>query len=208
MEAGTQQPQGSGKPKPSDDLPKDAPPAVRDLADGGEEAGRKTDREGEKSVIAWFLGQQAPARYKMPIEFDTPVGTMTMDWVIRSLDGKTLDDIEKRNTPDDAGPFGEMDDLAANAEIVAEATVVIRDPKSGEELKIDDPRIRSTGDGREVASIADAIKARFHWQSGLLAGMAGNVRRASGWAPDRVGAASRVMSDAAGNSSNGEATSG
>lgn len=205
MEAATGTRSGSA-PKPSDDLPQDAPEAVRELADGTD--AKKMKRDAEHDVIAFFLGQQAAPRYKMRVEFDTPVGMLPMEWVVRALDGKTIDEIEKRHTPDNQGPFGEMDDLAANAELVAEATVLIRDPKSGTEITIDDPRIRQTADGREVVSINDAIKARFHWQSGLLAGMAGNVRRASGWAPDRVGEATRVMSDAAGNSSSGEATSG
>lgn len=202
MEAGAAK-VGSPQREPSEDLPPDAPDGLRAAANG-EDAAKKVSGAEEHSAVAFLLGQQRAPKYKVPVQFDTDVGTLTLQWTIRALDGKTIDRIERANTDDSKGPLDPdaVDDLRANAELVAEATVQIEDA-TGAVTKVNDPDFLNG-----LVSGADALMARFHWQSGLLTGMASQVRRASGWAPDRIGEATRVMVDAAGNSSSGRESSG
>lgn len=182
MDASTQQRPSGTDPRPG--VPADAPEAVRN---GGKDA----TPEQEHDAIHWLLGAQAPPRYDITIDFDTPEGMKKLVLTVRALDGKTFEKIEKANTNTDAGPFGEMDDLRVNAEVTAAALIEFRDPETGATVTKEDEKFRAG-----LADPADAIAQRFHWQSGLLSGVAGEVRRISGWAPDRVQKAVRVVGSA------------
>lgn len=186
-------------PDPRDlarDLPPDAPAAVRDLA-----RGHKVDPSGERSAVKYLLGQQKAPRYKVPVEFATDDGDVRLWFFIKSLDSKRIDQIEKAHS-DQAKVMGDVDELAVNAELVADATISISDGEPGtpayESGAVTNPMDDTFRNG--LPSGADALQARFHWQEGLLAGLSTQVRRISGWAPDRVGQAERVLVDVAGGS--------
>lgn len=186
-------------PDPRDaarDLPSDAPQGAVDVA-----RGHKADGKSERSVVAFLLGQQRAPRYGVRVEFATDEGDMPLWFLISSLDSKRIDDIEKAHT-DRNSVMGEVDDLTINAEIVADATVAIGsvDPKSSEWADCEKTIPTSEDFLHGNASAAEALKQRFHWQGGLLTGVATQVRRISGWAPDRVGQAERVLVDVAGGS--------
>ena len=53
--------------------------------------------------------------------------------------------------------------------------------------------------GMRMERVVDALVARFGTQIGLLAGVASAIREAAGWNRERVGKASRVLVEAAGN---------
>lgn len=195
-----QQP-GPGEPPTPDPrdaargLPEDAPQAVVDQARGHDSP------EGRRSAVKLLLGQQRAPRYKVRVEFATDEGDVGMWFLVHSLDGKRIDAIERAHT-DRNSVMGEMDELSVNAELVADATLTISDGEpgtpeyeQGETTKVNSPEFL-----HGEASSAEALKARFHWQSGLLAGLATQIRRISGWAPDRVGGAQRVLVELAGNS--------
>ena len=63
--------------------------------------------------------------------------------------------------------MAEYDDFQANVEIVGEALVMLETP-TGQEIEPTDPRVLSG-----LPSVAEAMKARFYYQPGLLAGVVG-----------------------------------
>lgn len=177
-------------------LPPDAPQSVRDAA-----RGHTVDSAGERSAVKYLLGKQAAPRYAVPVEFATNDGDVRMWFYVHSLDSKRIDKIEKTHT-DDTTVMGESDNLAIAAQVCADALVTISDGKPGTpEYDAGSKTHPNDEDFREgLASGADALRTRFHWQEGLLTGVAQQVRRISGWAPDRVGQAERVLVDVAGGS--------
>lgn len=185
---------------PASALPPDAPQSAVDAARDLKPRGRAAQAKGRKGAVAFLLGQQRPPRYKVKVEFATDEGDMPLWFLIHSLDAKRIDAVEKAHTDRDS-PFGEMDELAVNAELIADALISFSDgePDTPEFDEGDVTKLDEEFRG-ELASNADALRARFHWQEGLLTGVAQQVRRISGWAPDRVGQAQRVLVEIAGNS--------
>jgi hypothetical protein len=164
-----------------------APDGVRRSA-----VGAKVTPEQERSALTWFLEPQRPLRYRVPVQYDTPEGVQTLTLLMRSIPQHDMERIEQRNRKGD-GPLAEYDDFQVNAEMVGEALVAFVDGE--EEIVANDPRVLSG-----LPSVAEAMKARFYYQPGLLAGLASEVRRISGWGTDRVGRAERVLTATAGNS--------
>ena len=177
-------------------LPPDAPQSVVDAA-----RGHKVDSAGERSGVAFLLGQQRAPRYKVPVEFATDEGDVKLWFLIHSLDSNRIEKIEKAHT-DSTKIMGESDDLMIAAEVVADACISISDGEPGKPEYDTLPKVHPADETfrNGMTSGADALRARFHWQEGLLSGVASNVRRISGWAPDRVGQAERVLVDVAGGS--------
>lgn len=185
-------PAGSS-PKPSAALPPDAPDALRTAADG------KADDVtigGEHEALSYLLGATKPVEYDVPVKFDTPAGTKELTFHIRQLDGKAIikkEDAHRKGS----GPFAELDDIAFNADLVAEATVWISDA-TGRKVEPNSPEF----DGGLGYGPALAMETRFKFQPGILDGIAGQIRSVSGYAPDRVGTAERatdrVMTEALG----------
>jgi hypothetical protein len=181
-------------------LSPDAPQGARDVA-----RGHKPDGAAELSAVGFMLGQQRAPRYKVRVTFATDGGDKTLWFYVRSMDSKRIDAVENAHVDRakvTATGAPETDQLGMNAAIVADALITISDGEPGtpayEELakiKPDDSEFL-----KGMASAADALQTRFHWQEGLLAGVAMEVRRISGWAPDRVGQAERVLVDVAGGS--------
>lgn len=203
-----QPPKGAGPTPDARDraigLANDAPQSARDVARGHE-----TDAAGERSAVAALLGQQRAPRYKVKVDFATDDGDVVLWFFVHSLDSKRIDAIESAHTDKtkvSATGMPEQDDLALNAEIVADATISISDGEPGTAAYEAEPKVTPTdeqfrsGPNGMLPSGAAALQARFHWQEGLLTGVATQVRRISGWAPDRVGQAERVLVDVAGGS--------
>jgi hypothetical protein len=192
---------------PASALPPDAPQAMVDEARGVKPPSKRAERAQRKGAVAYLLGQQRAPRYKVKVEFATDDGDIPLWFYIHSIDSKRIDKIEKAHTDRDS-LMGEMDDLAVNAELVADALICFSDDEPGtpefeEAWEAKDGRVTEVNSPEFLAgnaSSAEALMQRFHWQGGLLTGVAQQVRRISGWAPDRVGQAQRVLVDAAGNS--------
>ena len=166
---------------------KDAPEPVQRAAVGG-----KVSPDEERTALAWFLEPQRPLRYRCEVQFDTPEGLKPMTLIVRSIPQADMEKIENRNRKGE-GLMAEYDDFQVNVEIVGEALVAIE--AGNEEIEPNDPRVLSG-----LPSIAEAMKARFYYQPGVLSGVAAEVRRISGWGTDRVGRAERVLTHTAGNS--------
>lgn len=186
-------------PEPAEQLtgiPPDAPEAVTKSAKG-----EKVNEEEERGALSFLLGAQRAPRYRVTVQYDTDDGRKELAWVLRALPAEKLDEIEKRNTKEGGpGQLPQMDDQRIAAETIAEATVEIRDPVTGDSTNPREERFRRQPDGEIIEDPAEVLHQRFYYQSGVLAALVGEVRSISGWGPDRVGRAQRVIVDAAGNS--------
>lgn len=150
------------------------------------------DPAQERSALDWFLEPQRALRYRVDVQFDTPRGPLPLTFVLRSIPQAEMERIETRNRKGE-GMLAEYDDFQVNVEIVGEALVALED--GNRSLEPNDPAVLSG-----LPSVAEAMKARFYYQPGLLAGVSSEVRRISGWGSDRVGRAERVLTAASGNS--------
>lgn len=175
-------------------LPPDAPEALTKSANG-----EKLNNAEERSAISFLLGPQKAPRYKAKVRYETDGGTMDLFFILRALPGEQLDAIEKRNMSDGPNGLQEMNDSRVAAETVSTSTVSIVDSE-GNETKPSDVAFRTQPNGDVMVDPAEALQQRFYYQSGVLMALAGEVRRISGWGPDRVGTAQRVVVDAVGNS--------
>lgn len=179
----------------------DAPDALERAAGADAE---DVDAKEEGEALDFLLGATQALRFDVPVTLDTPKGPKKLVFVIEQIDGKKIIDLEKQYR-NGTGPFAEVDDIGLNAAIVSEATKEIRDavdegatPKPGV-----DPSSEKFRGG--IPSAADAMQIRFKFQPGLLDGVAGEIRRVSGYATDRVGQAERAnaratITNAVGNS--------
>lgn len=198
MEASTA---GAGAPPspddPRSDLPPDAPGAVQKAATPDGVAELSPSEEAD--AIHWLLQPARPYRFKCTVKYDTPYGSRDLTWYIRQLDGKKIEGIEDRHRESGEGPFGKINTIMANPEVVAEATLEVQDAVSFRKLDIGSEEFRTAPNGELIPSKAEALRLRLHYQSGVLAYLAEEVRRISGYSADRVGSATRVLVDAAGN---------
>lgn len=176
----------SGRPRNAaaeDPEPGKLPSAVEKAVKGED----LSDRE-EMDATEWFLSD-APAvlEWEVPLKLATSDGRMVdVTWVLRGLDPKQIDRAEERNRAAKANDDGIrlIDYTQANAEVVAEATV--------------SPDL--AGARGKYAMPADALRARFVGQAGLIDGLAQQVRFISGYDPSRIGSASLRHLEAAKNS--------
>ena len=206
--AGTQPSAADDRPprKPSDELPTDAPRAIREAADGPVEEADPRDRKQpgkvtaveESEALQWLIDAGGtPMEYTVPVRWDTKDGMKQIAWRIQSMPGGRIDEIENANRQGD-GPFAPINQIRAAAAIVAEAT---RSPDiHSEQFRRPTEATPSNPDRLPDADPVDALLRVFQFQSGLLVGLAENVRAISGWSADRVGQADRVLTRAAGNS--------
>lgn len=180
----------SARKAPGDGLPDGAPDALSAAA-----AGKEVDARGESEALDFLLGRTEPLVFDVPVKYDTRTGQKKLVFAVRQVDGSRILELEKENRKGD-GPFAELDDVAFNAALVAEACVAIEDPAAGVEV---DPKSEDFIGGAP-GGVAMAMQVRFKFQSGLLDGVAGQVRSVSGYNPTRVESANRSIRDAAGNS--------
>lgn len=163
--------------------------------------GAELNDEEEKAGLDYLLGAAQPTLHDVTVQLETPDGLMPVTFVIRQMDGRKLDEIEQRHVN---RATGMLDKFGAETEIVATATKVITD-STGREI---DPRSSDfrrvtqrnpiTGEKQtvELGSPAMALERKFQLQLGLLSGVAQEVRRASGFDPERVGKAQRRLVEA------------
>lgn len=180
----------SERKDPAAGLPDGAPKGLEEAARGHE-----VDGKAESEALNFLLGATTPLLYDVPVKFDTPAGQKELVIVVQQLDGDRILALEKENRKGD-GPFAELDDIACNAALVAEACVAIVDKASDEEVDPKSDRFVGGAPG----GVAMAMKVRFKYQSGLLDGVAGQIRSVSGYNPTRVESASRSIRDAVGGS--------
>lgn len=190
----TTQPSAPSTEDVRSDLPPGAPPSVHRAA-GNE----KLDPTDERDAIYWLLQPARATHWRCRVLYQTPEGERPVWWYLKSLDPGKIESIERRNM-DGEGPFARVNSVMANPEIVDAATEKIEDCATGRSINIEDERIRTTPEGEMIASRSEALRLRFHFQGGLLAYLAEEIRRLSGFSADRVGAAERVLVEMVGNS--------
>lgn len=159
-------------------------------------AGQRLDEAQERHALDWLLGAPQPAIYNVTVQWETPEGDLApLTFQFRAMDGRRLDRLER----DHVGQDGRMDQINADAAIVAEACEFIAD-ETGRRVVLASDEFRTVRpDMPALASTVLALQARFGTQSALIAHVARAIREACGWSPDRVGRAERVLVTAAGN---------
>jgi hypothetical protein len=173
---------------PAEALPAGSPEGLKKAARGG-----KASTVEEAGALDFLLGPTTALQFEVPVQLDTDKGRKELTFVIQQMDGDRIIKLEDDHR-EGSGPFAELDDVGFNAALVAEGTVVIRDT-TGRETAPDEAEFIGG-----AVTPADAMKARFKKQSGLLAGLAGEIRRVSGYEPKRVGQAEAPIRDAVGGS--------
>jgi len=178
---------------PAADLTPDAPDAMKDAARGKEP---KT-RGAELSAVDYLLGPVRKIVEDVEVLYYTPVGEAKLTWRVHSLLGEEIEKWE-RECVEGEGADQRINERRLSAILVANATVHIED-ESGKKTKPTDEDFRRTPSGDINPSAADALRGRFGEQEGVLMYLAQHIRRISGWSPDRVGNAQRVLVNATGN---------
>lgn len=162
--------------------------------------------ENERDALDYLLAPKPARTYGVKVEYETDKGVEPLTFVIRAMDGRTIDSIEQRNVSESSG---QLDAITANCELVAEACSGI-ESKSGRKVALDSDEFltlqvpkqggaNGETEPKRLASPALALEARFRTQIGVIAGVAREVRRMSGYDPTRVGQAQRRLVEASGN---------
>lgn len=173
-------------------LPDDSPEGLVEAAAEGELSGSPEQQlEKEVGALDFLTGATKPLEYDIGVDYATPSGDAKLTFHIRQMDGARILELEDAHTKG-SGPFGQIDDAKFNAALVAEATLYLTDA-SGEQLDLKSEKFRGP-----VPDAAEAVRIRFKFQSGLLSGVAGQIRAVSGWAPGRVAAAEKAVERAVG----------
>lgn len=156
----------------------------------------KLTHQEEVSALDYLLGAPGPPAYTVEVEFETDKGMAPLTFHFVGLDGRVIDKIEQANINDRTAI---MDKTTADAELVIRACSKLTDA-TGKELVVNSEQFRVLKPGEPpLASPVDALFARFGTQAGLISGVATAIREAAGWDRDRVGKATRVLVDSAGN---------
>lgn len=155
--------------------------------------GADLDDDEERAALDWLLGAPAAMQHDITVQFETPDGEQPVTFTVRQMDTRQIDKIEQRNLSQSTG---RLDALTANCQIVAEATVSIRDG-SGRSTAINSDEFLTVvgrdGEPLKLASSSDALEQRFRKQLGLIQGVASEIRRLAGYDTERVGAAQRRL---------------
>lgn len=171
--------------------PGDKPSVIGDVAagrvrpadlEGGSPEAAAFD-ENEKGALDWLLTAELPPPWEVEVQSLTPQGLKPLVFVMLPQDGRKIVDIEDRNTSGN-GPMRKLDEIANNAELIAEATQFIEDPATGKKIDPGSPEFRG-----QLPSKALAMERRFARQAGLLMGLAMEIRKISGYSNDNVGKA-------------------
>lgn len=181
-----------GQPPSATEPEKDPGRAAIDSAAADEPMSRKE----EHGALEFLLGAPAALSYKITVDYETKDGMKPLTFFFKGIDAGEIDKIEQEHVNERTGT---LDKLAADAAVVTKATYKIEDA-AGASTAPKEESFRSIKPGeRAVASGADAMRIRFGTQAGLLSGVASAIRTKAGWDADRVGKASRLLVDAAGN---------
>jgi hypothetical protein len=157
-------------------------------------------KESEIDGLDFLLGAPQVIVAETTVRIVLPNGgTQTLVFVIKQMDGRKLDRIEADNTHN-----GRPDMITINSEVCAAAVLAIISPNGKTIAPQTDERwlnFKVLEDGevieRRLPSRALAFEKRFRTQSGLLGGVADQVRKLSGFEFSAVGEAKpRVLSGA------------
>jgi hypothetical protein len=182
---------GKGSARPSDDG-KDAGRAAVTRAARGEEL----DGNDERGALEFLLGAPAALEYEITVDYETDAGMLPLTFHFKGMDAGAIDKIEQQHLDDRTG---QLDKIGADCTLVTKATTKIVD-STGAEINPRDEAFRTTKEGeRPLANAADAMRVRFGAQAGLLSGIASAIRIKAGYDAERVGRASRLLVQAAGN---------
>lgn len=163
--------------------------------------GARLDDDEEKAGLDYLLGTAQATLHDVTVQLETPDGLKPITFVIRQMDGRKLDEIEQRHVN---RATGTMDKFGSDVEVVATATKWLTDstgreidPKS-EEFRTVAQRDPMTHEVKTIVlgSTVLALERKFQVQLGLLSGVADQVRRVSGFDPERVGKAQRRLVEA------------
>lgn len=163
--------------------------------------------ENEQDALDFLLAPKPARVYGVTVQYDTEAGLLPLTFVVRGTNGRKIDEIEQSYVSETTG---RMDGLGASCALVAEATLYI-EGLVGNKVELSDEKFLTLNrpnpedpDGpplvTRLASPVEALEARFATQFGLLSGVAGEIRRISGYDPEKVGSARRRLVNAAGNS--------
>lgn len=157
--------------------------------------GAKPDDEQEEiDALDYILGTPRPFEHTVPVDYETPAGMGKIVFVLRMLDSHKIDEIEQRHIT-----AGNIDQIGADVELVAEATKYLTNPRTGKVTELTSAEFLTFPDPKDaestvqLASTHMALERRFYGQEGLLGGVAREVRRIAGFTPDRVGKAQRRL---------------
>lgn len=199
MEAGTQDRVEAAQPREPEEP---GALAVEAYARGHEEL----TEENERDALDYLLAPKPPRLYGVTVQYDTDAGLRPLTFVIRGMDGRRLDAIEQAHVSE---ATGRLDRIAADCQLVAEGTAWL-ESASGRKVELDSAEFLTIRRPREghpetmeehrLSAPPDALEARFRTQLGLLSGVARELRRISGYDPERIGVAQRRLVDAVGNS--------
>lgn len=164
------------------------------ISKAAERPGDVTEEEA-RGALSYLLGARKPLPYEVKTTYETEHGPKPLTFVIRQVDGRKIDAIEGRHRDRTTGI---LDQIGADVSVAAEGLIAIED-ESGARVAATSEEFRTVHPEQPpLASPIDALTARFATQLGILSGVAREVRRVSGWAPERVGQAERRLVDAAG----------
>lgn len=164
--------------------------------------------ENEQDALDWLLGNSRPMEHYVDVKLDTPSGEKPLRFWIRAQDGGKLDQLEVANTN---AQTGVTNVVQLQAEVIALACFKLEgiaghdmDPRSEKFRTVRVPD-RDSDDPQAMkdvllASPAEALRHRLRTQWGLVAGVANEVRRISGYDAAKVGRAQRRLVEASGNS--------
>ena len=179
-------------PSESDGLPEGAPDGLKTAADTGNGQIPDITIAQERGALDFILGPTAAVEFDVPVRLDTPTGEKPLIFRIKQMDGKRLLALEVEHK-EGTGPFAPTDDVALDAHIVSEATVEITDGLTG--ASIDPKSMEFLGN---ATTPFDAMRTRFKFTPGIMTGIAAQVRSVSGYNPEKVKSAERVIADAVG----------
>lgn len=170
-------------------LPPGAPEPVRAAA-----VGKDVDAEGEATALDFFLGATYRPKYRVRVDFETPMGMKPLTFHLQALDDREIQRIDTAHRKDTESPFAKLDSTSFNSELLVEATAYVTD-ESGRKVEP-----KSTEFMGQIPDPILAMEMRFKFQPGLMDGIAEQIRKLSAYDSSRVGAAQRVLVDAAGGS--------
>lgn len=154
------------------------PDVISELASGDRKADDVTAAD-ELGALGFILAAGAVPKYNIPVDYLTDDEVRPLKplvFVVEPQDGLVIAKLEARHIKD-----GVIDDIGSNASLVAEATIVIIDGLTGKQVSPTDPTWRGP-----FPEKGEAMARRFARQSGLLMGVASEIRRLSGYDPRRV----------------------
>ena len=152
-------------------------------------SGEMTNRE-EMDVLDFLLGPTVALEYDLPVKVETPEGVRSLIVHFRQLDPSTMEAHDAEYRKGD-GPFAKLDVPAFNAAVCADAIIWVGN-EAGVKVEIRSERFR----GGMPGGPALALQTRFKFQGGLLDGIVEEVKRVSGYSPDRIGTAQRAVVEA------------